>query len=87
MGAVHHSGAHQYLFSASNPDRTDTTKGEPTGEIYKLELDGTIVGRFGGSYNSRGGFTTPHFIDCINENELIEISIIDDFHVIKLLPK
>jgi DNA-binding beta-propeller fold protein YncE len=80
-------GAHQYLFSASNPDRTDVTKGELTGEIYKLELDGTIVGRFGGSYNSRGGFKTPHFLDCVSEDELIEVSITDDFHDIKLLSR
>jgi len=80
-------GAHQYLFSASNPDRTDVTKGELTGEIYQLELDGTIVGRFGGHYNSRGGFKTPHSLDCLSENELVEISITDDFHLIKLLPR
>jgi sugar lactone lactonase YvrE len=55
------SGPHQYLFSASNLDRTDVTKGDLTGEIYKLELDGTIVGRFGRSDNSRGAFKTPHF--------------------------
>jgi hypothetical protein len=79
------NGAHQYLFSGSNPDRTDATKGEPVGEIFKLELDGTIVGRFGGRYNSRGGFRTPHFIHCTSEDELIEVSIIDDFHFIKLL--
>jgi hypothetical protein len=63
------------------------TKGDPTGEIYKLELDGTIVGRFGGSYNSRGSFRTPHFIHCISEDELIEISITIDFHFIRLLPR
>jgi NHL repeat/Galactose oxidase, central domain/Kelch motif len=72
------SGKHQYLFSASNPDRTDITKGDLTGEVYKLELDGTIVGRFGGSYNSRGGFRVPHFLDCVSETELIEVVISDD---------
>jgi len=81
------SGAHQYLFSASNPDRTDVTKGDLTGEIYKLELDGTIVGRFGRSDNSRGAFKTPHFIHCMSDDELIEISITDDFHFIRLLPR
>ena len=80
-------GAHQYLFSASNPDRTDVTKGDLTGEIYKLELDGTIVGRFGRSDNSRGRFKTPHFIHCMSDDELIEISITDDFHFIRLLPR
>jgi hypothetical protein len=73
--------------SASNPDRTDVTKGDLTGEIYKLELDGTIVGRFGRSDNSRGTFKTPHFIRCMSDDELIEISIADDFHFIRLLPR
>jgi hypothetical protein len=81
------SGAHQYLFSASNPDRTDTTKGDLTGEIYKLELDGTIVGRLGRSDNSRGTFTTPHFIDCIGEDELVEVGFTDDFHFIKIMTR
>ncbi len=80
-------GDHQYLFSASNRDRTDVTKGDLTGEIYKLELDGTIVGRFGRSDNSRGRFKTPHFIHCMSDDELIEISITDDFHFIRLLPR
>jgi NHL repeat-containing protein/galactose oxidase-like protein len=80
-------GAHQYLFSASNPDRTDVTKGDLQGEIYKLELDGTIVGRFGRSDNSGGRFKTPHFIHCTSDDELIEISITDDFHFLRLLPR
>ena len=81
------TGAHQYLFTASNRDRTDITKGDLTGEIYKWELDGTIVGRFGRSDNSRGTFKTPHFIDCMSEEELIEVGFDDDFHFIKLLPR
>ena len=47
----------------------------------------TIVGRFGRSDNSRGSFKTPHAISCVSDDELIEISITDDFHVIKLLPR
>jgi NHL repeat/Galactose oxidase, central domain len=81
------SGAHQYLFSASNPDRTDATKGDLPGEIYKLELDGTIVGRFGRGDNSGGRFKIPHFIHCMSDDELIEISITDDFHFLRLLPR
>jgi DNA-binding beta-propeller fold protein YncE len=81
------SGAHQYLFSASNPDRTDLTKGHLTGEIYKLELDGTIVGRFGRSANSRGTFQTPHFIDCKTEDEVLAVGIADYFPRITLLPR
>ena len=81
------TGAHQYLFTASNLDRTDTTKGELTGEIYKLELDGTIVGRLGRSDNARGTFRTPHFINCNRENELIAVGISDWMQTITLLPQ
>ena len=42
---------------------------------------------FGRIDNSRGTFKTPHFIDCINEDELIEVGITDDSHFIKLLPR
>ena len=80
-------GAHQYLFSASNLDKTDGTKGELTGDIYKLELDGTIVGRFGRSDNARGTFRTLHFIDCTGENELVAIGSSDWFGTITLLPR
>jgi DNA-binding beta-propeller fold protein YncE len=46
-------GPHQYLYSLSNPDKTDATQGRSTGEVYKLELDGTIVGKFGRGDNMR----------------------------------
>jgi hypothetical protein len=29
----------------------------------------------------------PHFIHCMSDDELIEISITDDFHVIRLLTR
>ena len=62
-------------------------KGALTGEIYKLELDGTIVGRLGRIDNARGTFMTPHFIDCIRENELIAVGISDWMQTITLLPR
>ena len=42
-------GPHQYLFvSNSNPDNGNSPRrGRITGEIYKMELDGTIIGKFG----------------------------------------
>ena len=36
-------GAHQYLYS-SNSNETNSMDG---GEIYRLELDGTVLGKFG----------------------------------------
>ena len=38
--------------------------GEFTGEIYKMELDGTIVGKFGRGGKAPGEFATTHQIDC-----------------------
>ena len=41
-------GPHQYLFvSNSNPDSNPAASWAITGEIYKMELDGTIIGKFG----------------------------------------
>src|SRR6202047_4402158 len=39
-------GPHQYLFSSnSNPDNNNAEISAVTGEIYKMELDGTILGK------------------------------------------
>ena len=41
-------GPHQYLFvSNSVPDNGDSRAAAQTGEIYKMELDGKVLGRFG----------------------------------------
>jgi sugar lactone lactonase YvrE len=64
-------GSHQYLYSSnSNPDNNNSEIGAVTGEIYKMELDGTIVGKFGKTGKGLGDFSTVHEIDCRNENEL-----------------
>jgi sugar lactone lactonase YvrE len=65
------SGPHQYLFvSNSNPDSNPAASWEQTGEIYKMELDGTIIGRFGEAGKNPGQFQTVHGLDCRNPNEL-----------------
>ena len=60
------SGAHQYLFSSNSndPDTLDH------GEIYKLELDGTILGKFGTAGHLVKEFGSVNAIDCRNENVL-----------------
>ena len=64
-------GPHQYLFvSNSNPDSNPAPSWEITGEVYKMELDGTIVGKFGKAGKGLGEFSTIHEIDCRNPNEL-----------------
>ena len=64
-------GSPQYLFvSNSNPDANPAASWAITGEIYKMELDGRIIGRFGKAGKGLGEFSTVHEIDCRNPNEL-----------------
>jgi len=77
-------GPHQYLYSSnSNPDNNNSEIAAVTGEIYKMELDGTIVGKFGQAGKQLGRFSTVHEIDCRNENELL-VSEITAWRVQKL---
>jgi NHL repeat len=77
-------GPHQYLYSSnSNPDNNNAEIAAVTGEIYKMELDGTIVGKFGKAGKQLGNFSTVHEIDCRNENELL-VSEITAWRVQKL---
>ncbi len=70
-------GPHQYLYSSnSNPDSNNSLISAVTGEIYKMELDGTILGKFGHAGKKLGEFATVHEIDCRNENELLVSEII-----------
>ena len=70
-------GPHQYLYSSnSNPDNGNNELAAVTGEIYKMELDGTIIGKFGVAGKELGKFQTVHAIDCRNENELLVAEII-----------
>jgi hypothetical protein len=55
-----------------------------TGEIYKMELDGTILGKFGTAGKSPGQFSTVHEIDCRIENELL-VSEITSWRVQKIV--
>src|SRR5438093_447118 len=65
-------GPHQYVFfSNSNPNGNPPGSWQNTGEIYKAELDGTILGKFGKPGKNAPGFQVVHKIDCRNSNELI----------------
>ena len=65
-------GQHQYLFSSnSNPDsNSPASSWHITGEIYKMELDGAIIGKFGKAGKGLGEFSTVHEIDCRNPDQL-----------------
>jgi DNA-binding beta-propeller fold protein YncE len=73
-------GAHQYLYSSNSnpPDDIDVD-----GEIYKLELDGHLVGRFGRAGKLPKEFGTTNAIDCRSENELY-VGELGNFRVQKL---
>jgi len=80
-------GPHQYLFSSnSNPNGNPPGSWDITGEIYKMELDGTIIGRFGHAGKQLGGFQVVHAIDCRNPNEII-VAEIESWRVQKLVLK
>jgi hypothetical protein len=69
-------GPHQYLFvSNSIPDNGLSQYRDITGEIYKMELDGTIIGKFGKAGKLLKEFSTVHEIDCRNPNELFVAEI------------
>jgi len=69
-------GPHQYLYSSnSNPDNNNSEIGAVTGEVYKMELDGTIVGKFGKTGKKVGEFSTIHELDCRHENEIYTAEI------------
>jgi hypothetical protein len=62
------SGSTQYLYTSNSnpPNNIDTA-----GEIYKLRLDGSIVGKFGRAGKLPKEFGTVNEIDCRNENTLL----------------
>lgn len=59
-------GPHQYLYSSNSNDAETLDNGE----IYKLELDGRVVGRFGRAGRLPKEFGMVNSIDCRSENEL-----------------
>jgi hypothetical protein len=78
-------GQHQYLFvSNSLPDNGLAQFQTITGEIYKMELDGTIIGKFGKGGKQLGEFSTVHEIDCRNPDELF-VSEITAWRIQKIL--
>ncbi len=60
-------GPNQFLYSSNSNPPNDI---DVAGEIYKLKLDGTIVGKFGRAGKLPKEFGTVNAIDCRNENTL-----------------
>ncbi len=61
----------QYLYT-SNSSGTNMEVGNManTGEIYKLQLDGKVLGRFGKAGKALREFASIHTLDCRNPNEI-----------------
>jgi DNA-binding beta-propeller fold protein YncE len=59
-------GQHQYLYSSNSNGTADMENGE----IYKMELDGKILGKFGSAGKQLKEFGSVHEIDCRNPNEV-----------------
>jgi hypothetical protein len=72
-------GPHQYLFSSNS----NGTEDMDNGEIYKMELDGKIVGKFGKAGKLLKEFGSVHEIDCRNPNEIL-VGEITNWRVQKL---
>jgi DNA-binding beta-propeller fold protein YncE len=60
------SGPHQYLYSSNSNDPGNMENGE----IYKLELDDRIVGKFGRAGKLIKEFGAVHALECRVENEI-----------------
>src|SRR3954465_4388319 len=60
-------GANQVLYVSNSNPPTDI---DTAGEIYKLRLDGTVIGKFGRAGKLPKEFGTVNAIDCRSENTL-----------------
>lgn len=61
-------GPTQFLYSSNSNPPEDI---DVAGEIYKMKLDGTIVGKFGRAGKLPKEFGTVNAIDCRTENNLL----------------
>jgi hypothetical protein len=59
-------GSPQYLYSSNSNDPENMDNGE----IYKVQLDGKVIGKFGKAGKMPGEFGMVNSLDCRNENTL-----------------
>jgi hypothetical protein len=80
-------GPRQYLYSSNSfPTGNNFDQAATTGEVYKMELDGTVIGRFGKAGHGFKEFSSIHQMDCRNPDEMY-VAEITAFRVQKLLLK
>ena len=62
---------HQYLYTSNSfPTGNNFDQAPITGEVYKMELDGTVLGRFGKAGHGPKEFSSIHQMDCRNPDEI-----------------
>jgi DNA-binding beta-propeller fold protein YncE len=75
-------GPNQVLYSSNSNPANDI---DVAGEIYKLKLDGTVIGKFGKAGRLPKEFNFVNAIDCRTENGLL-VGEIGNLRVQKLAP-
>jgi sugar lactone lactonase YvrE len=81
------AGPHQYVFASnSNPNGNGPGTWATTGEIYKMELDGRVIGKFGHPSKEHGGFQVVHMMDCRDPNAVL-VGEIESWRVQRLMLK
>jgi hypothetical protein len=81
------AGPHQYLYSSNSfPTGNNFDQAAITGEVYKMELDGTVLGRFGKAGHGFKEFSSIHQMDCRNPDE-IYVAEITAYRVQKIILK
>jgi hypothetical protein len=79
------SGPHQYLYSSNSfPTGNNFDQAPTTGEVYKMELDGRVIGRFGKAGHAFKEFSSIHQMDCRNPDE-VYVAEITEWRVQKIL--
>ena len=76
---MHHPGPGTSISTRPIPTLTTRTSQlhKVSGQIFKMELDGTVLGKFGVPGKEQGQFSTVHGIDCRVPNEILISEIVE----------
>jgi len=75
-------GPHQYLYTSNS----NGIGNFDNGEIYKMELDGKVIGKFGTAGKQMKEFGSIHEIDCRTDNQIL-VGELTNWRVQKLMLK
>ena len=79
------AGEHQYVYTSNSISTAIDSRTIPTtGDIYKIELDGTVLGHFGKAGKAMKEFASIHHLDCRDPNT-VYVAEIQAWRVQKLL--